>query len=189
MKACSLFLMMSASVFGANIVTNPGFESGSTGWTITGWFVNDVRPGNPVGPNEIFTGCVGSGCITTPAAFFFQDLTTVIGQSYTLSFLLYSDAGTPSQVRALWGGATALDIVNPADAWTPFSTTVVATTTTTRLQFNGRHDPAAIFLDDISVDSTSPVPEPSAVILSISGLTAVALRIRQRRSPSTAEQL
>lgn len=168
------FLFAGTSLFGANIVVNPGFEAGGAGWT-TNWFIGEARGGNPVGPNEAGTGCVGSGCIDSSSAFLYQDLTTVIGQTYTISFNLYSDSGTPSQVRVLWGGANVLDIVDPTSlVWTPFSVNVVATATTTRLQFNGRHDPAGIFLDDISADDAS-VPEPTSMILAATGIAALAL--------------
>ena len=65
-----------------------------------------------------------------------------------------------------WGGSLAIDILNPAvpdDVYAQyFALPLVATSTTTRLQFFGRDDPGSIGLDDVAV---TPNPEPSTFLL------------------------
>lgn len=69
----------------ANIVTNPRFESGDTGWTIavvSGEPLWSTTANNPLvtsGAKSAFTASVGASCVTLGdfhEAFLFQDLTT-----------------------------------------------------------------------------------------------------------------
>ena len=64
------------SAAAANIVSDPGFESGLTGWTASA----DWGSGNfavHTGSLEAFTECVGAACISTPTSFLYQDLATI----------------------------------------------------------------------------------------------------------------
>src|SRR5689334_5190024 len=67
----------------ANIVVNPGFELGLSNWTVDnngGWFIDTIPHS---GNNDIATVCGGAICLDpVNGAFFYQDLSTVIGQSY-----------------------------------------------------------------------------------------------------------
>lgn len=118
-------LVCACSAWGANIVLNPGFDTGSfapwvTNSSPTGgfpWVVTTSSGGNgpQSGPDFASTGCVGSSCITpTPhaiGAYLYQDLTTVASDTYTLSFFYFAQTGT-SELQVLWG-ASSINFNNP----------------------------------------------------------------------------
>jgi hypothetical protein len=211
---------------GANIVLNPGFEEGNaaTGVDFTNWkavfLVRFSRPWYTVStgtfnvsgasPNggDFFAEsyCPGPDCITIPLSAFYQDLPTITGQTYTLSFWYdlgscksnigpnlpppKSDGCGTEELNVLWGGNAAFDL-----AATPSGTTdpgwvlatvegLQATADSTRLEFLGRQDPAGLAVDDISVSPVSPVSEPSSMVLLGGGLLAVgAIGYREIEGP------
>jgi len=183
---------------GSNLVQNPGFEDGtfanwtnSTDWSIYSTGIDGPDYSDP-GPNSgtyaAQSSCIGATCISGPTSILSQDLTTVPGQEYLFSFYytsntqVFEDASTPNELLALWGGTQVDDIVNqPGDGvWQSFSVIVTATSTTTEIQFNGRDDPAFVFIDDVSVEA---IPEPSTLALTGLGALAAALYLwRARRT-------
>jgi hypothetical protein len=178
-------MTLSAPSATGNIVFNPGFEQGLLDWTInnisaTPWFI-DTYP--HTGNWDIASPCAGAGCLDpVNGTFFYQDLPTVIGQTYDLSFWAFFE-GAPDEIKVTWGGVTALDIVNPAvpnDLYLQYSTTnLLATSSTTRLEFFGRQDPNHdLGVDDISVTAT---PEPPTVVL-IGVALLIAAGCRHRTS-------
>jgi hypothetical protein len=164
----------------SNIVSNPGFELGLAGWTINvnnAWLIN-TRPHS--GIRDIESPCAGGACLDpVSGAFFYQDLPTLVGQTYNLSFFAFFE-GAPDEIKVTWGGVTALDILNPAvpdDVYAQYSTTnLLATSSTTRLEFFGRQDPnQSLGLVDIAVTT----PEPSTLLLiGVALLIAAGLRWR-----------
>jgi hypothetical protein len=167
-----------------NIVVNPSFELGLSGWTLSAgnpapWFITS-RPHS--GSLDIESPCAGGLCLDpVSGAFFYQDLPTLIGQTYNLSFFAFFE-GAPDEIKVTWGGVTALDILNPAvpdDVYAQYSTTnLLATSSTTRLEFFGRQDPnQALGVDDIAVTT----PEPSTLLLFGVALLILA-GLRWRRS-------
>jgi hypothetical protein len=172
-----------------NIVTNPGFESGLTGWTNS----PDWGSGNfavHLGSLEAFTQCVGAACISTPTSFLFQDLATVASQMYTLTFW-YRFQGPPgngniNELRTLAGGVIASDLINQPNNSGVYQEAVaafVASGPITRLQFEGRNDPSFLIIDDVCVDvnggACGTTPEPSTGLLSGLTLLAVGLLLPQ----------
>jgi hypothetical protein len=156
-----------------NIFVNPGFESGLLGWTV----VNDpdqqvimLNTNSHSGSLDIESQCVGAVCLTSSGQSFFQDLPTVIGTTYNLSFWAFFDgfaAGQPDELKITWGGITAFDIVDPAVPDMVYAgygaPNLLATTSTTRLQFFGRQDIGqSLGVDDIAVVVS---PEPSTLLL------------------------
>jgi hypothetical protein len=140
------------------LVVNAGFETGDfTGWTqsgdlssssVDGFF--DGTPPHGARFQAVFGPVFDLGFIT-------QNVPTVMGTNYTLSFWLahpYDDAGTEWLVRV--GGATLRDVHDAANfGYTQFTFMFTATSNFTAIQF-GFHEPFNyFFLDDISV--TAPV--------------------------------
>jgi hypothetical protein len=185
-------ILSAATLSALNIDSNPGFESGLSLWTVSGGAGSNWAAGAGAhsGSGAVSDGCSGSGCISTPTSILYQDLTTAVGSTYIVSFWASSGTtSTPTELQALLGGTIVKDLVNFANGYNLYtSSTFTATSTTTRLQFNGRDDPAFMQLDDVCVDVsggacggtvTGSTPEPStwftsgagaAVLLAIGGL-------------------
>jgi hypothetical protein len=130
-------------------IVNGGFETGD----FTGWTVNDptdetfVDSGNPhSGTFSAFFGAIGTdGTIT-------QTIATVPGNHYTFSFWFLSDGATPNDFSASFGGVTVFSVTNdPSHGYVQHTFDVVATGTSTVVQFAGRNDPGFLQLDDVSV--------------------------------------
>jgi len=184
----AMLLTVPGLALAGNLVQDPGFENATLSpWVSAGhpWGVDTAN--SHTGSNSAGTGCAGVNCITADpdpfGAWLYQDLTTT-STSYVLSFwigLRGTTGGTiPNELKVLWDGVQVFDVQNLGN--TPFqqySVNVIATASTTRLEFLGRNDPNVIDLDDVSVDETSSiptpgVPEPSSWMLAGLGLTGAA---------------
>jgi hypothetical protein len=117
-----------------------------------------------------------------------QTLPTIATQYYLLSCWLssYSSNGvtTPNEFRIKWNGTTLFDQTNMgAFGWTNLQYIVAATGSATALEFDFRDDPAALALDDITVQA---VPEPVfQTVTLIGGTVSFAWKAR----PGLAYQL
>jgi hypothetical protein len=128
-----------------------------------------------------------------------QDLVTVVGMPYELSFALAGNWVKPSDksVRVWWGAAGgALDLVGSFTArWDPSKTAfdmhwetltrsgLVASSPTTRLLFESttiepEQSDAGAFLDQVSV---TPAPEPSSAALLAGGALLILGYARRAR--------
>jgi hypothetical protein len=193
--------LLAASATAQNIVQNPAFSTGnfadwnthtcSSGCSDQGWEVATPLPTGqsgtiPPGASAAAINlCVGVPCNDpVNGDWISQTLTTVPGQTYTLSF--YYDGGEDSstgttELETLWNGVavTGGTIINaPSNTWRQYSFTVVATGTSTVLEFTGRQDPATLYLTDISVTSgtgTPTTPAPTTSLLIVTGLVGLAL--------------
>ncbi len=174
------------------LVGNGGFETGDfTDWTLSGSTndnfviaVDDTQiDGAPAfaGVNDwqfVHTGLYGAflGQSST-TAFISQTVPTTPGRQYLLSFWFtsvpFQGSTTPSGFVANWNGTTLLYQTNlAAFDWTNAQFIVSATSTNTALQFGARDDPAAIGLDDVSVQALA-APSFQAVTHNAGAITLV----------------
>src|SRR5262249_9136123 len=128
-------VFLGASASAQNLVSNPNFSSGLTGWTThtcgscsaAGWNTTSSAPNDP-GTKPVsltsaaLTACVSALCNDPVLGdTLSQTLTTIPGQSYTLSF--YYDpgvGGSTTELDVYWNGAlvTGGQIINsPASTW------------------------------------------------------------------------
>ena len=149
---------------GPNLVTNGGFETGDlTGYTLV---FDPTQPSSSV----VASSATGGGIYGNPhsGTYFFaggqvnteallnQTLTTTPGARYQLTYYLFAGSNvgsaTPNQFTVNVGGTTLLNQTNlPAQPYTAYTLTFVATSGSTLLQFGLRDDPSFLDLDDISV--------------------------------------
>jgi flagellin len=186
----AFFAFVPSIAWAVNIVQNPGFETGDfTDWTAS-------IPNQSVGNNPhsgMFDAELGS--VGAPGSLS-QTLTTVPGQPYTLTYWLANEPPLccPNEFRVTWNGSVITDqMCLPSQTsgffcssfdYTQFEfDNLVATGTSTTLDFGARQDPAFFSLDDVSV---APTPEPSTLALAVPGIVPFALVYLNRRGRKQA---
>lgn len=209
LRALACSLLISSPALAASIVTNGSFEqpnvpgqaspsfqtltgSALTGWTISSgsidligsyWQAQDGSQSIDLSGNE--TGTI------------YQDLATTPGAAYTLSFYLAGNpdgAPTVKNVQVSWDNAVIAAPPTPSFdttghsksnmGWAQFIYNVVATGTTTRLEFKGLDaGPYGAALDNVSVEAAfangpAAVPLPAAAPAGLALLGGLAFRRR-----------
>jgi hypothetical protein len=196
----SLALLLAAIPAAASsIVVNGNFSGGpytggGAGWTdnlnVYNYGIwNFVYLGDHGDPNiaDALTGCTGPSCITGSGASLgalSQLLPTVAGDSYTLSFLYSPEGASPNELQALFAGAVVEDLSNLAsNSFVTYTVSgLVATSSSTTLEFLGRGDGGGIALTEVSVTDDGPaIPEPPSLCLITSGLIGFAAFFRRTR--------
>ncbi|WP_051462652.1 VCBS domain-containing protein [Bradyrhizobium sp. URHA0013] len=137
---------------GPAVIVNGGFEAGNlSGWTAVGAFANHLLLGGQYGD---YSALLSDG-------FLEQNVATVAGQHYTLSFEVAGDAeATSSSFSVFWDGVQIHGATQEALGFTKFTFDVVGDGGggSTPLQFNFSTDGAGQLLDAVSV---SPTPGPA----------------------------
>lgn len=183
---------MPRSAWAVNLVSNGGFETGDfTGWTLSGTDTGNmnVATGDPIHPphsgaSNATLGSVGG------LGFLSQTLTTVPGMTYNLSYwLANNDHCCPNEFQVSWNGSVIADATCATSTscfgfpYHQFTDSdLLATGSSTVLQFGARQDPDFFSLDDVSVE---PTPEPSTWALAIPGMVPFALVYLRRRGRTT----
>jgi hypothetical protein len=185
----ALLALVFISAAQANSVANGSFETGDlTGWTLSGntaftgvdHGTTGFAPGTQTGSFAAFFGPVGS------IGFLSQNVPTLPGASYNLTFFLANDGQTPNEFRLSWNGNVILDTVGlPASGYTQEAfPNLLATGSLTPLQFGFRDDPGYFYLDDVYVGAGA-VPEPATLVLWGTTMSALAFARWRRRQPPT----
>ncbi len=180
----ALVFVPCAPILAVNIVTNGGFETGDfTGWTQSG---NTMDTG--VATFAAYSGKYGayfgpSGSL----GFISQDLVTIPGATYSLSFFLNDPfPGVPNNFIATFGGTTVYSLTDTNPGLGMYTFSVVATSALTTLQFGFRNDPEAWSFDDVSVEFVKgpSVPETGST-LAILGVGLVGIEgLRRKLAPA-----
>lgn len=186
-----------------NIVTNGGFETGDfTGWTITGESTEGSFSNIGVNSSAAYSGDYGAyfGPVGS-LAYLSQNLTTVAGMAYDLSFFLLNEGSVGGRINPIrpgggpitqefqvfWNGVLIYSIPPNADpsiySQLNFSG-LIATGTSTELKFGFRNDPSFWNIDDIvaGLPAGASVPEALSTIwlaLPVVGMFAL-LQLRRR---------
>jgi hypothetical protein len=137
----------------ANLITNPGFETGNfNGWTATG-------SGVVVGTTSGISPHSGSwqAAFFIPGGSLSQSVGTTAGQSYTIDFFLAHATSAPAPVNffvVLWGGNQIFSLTNQSGfGYTEYTFTETASTNSTELRFGfSDSNLGTWFLDDVSVN-------------------------------------
>ena len=156
----------------ANLIANPGFETGNvTGWTLNpGFFavgaVSGVSPHS--GSFQAFSS-TGSGALG-------QSFATTLGQSYTVDFWVATTSGGALSVL---GGSTVFNhIFAGATGYTEFTFTFTALGTSSPIHFSAA---GFFFLDDISVTPTGVGVPDGGTTVSLLGCALLGLAGLRRK--------
>ena len=144
-----------------NLVTNPGFENGTTGW-----FGGQLTTTSVGAFSGSASGAATVGAYTTAAG---QTMLGKLerGQTYTWSAWLKAASGSATitmylnQTDSAGSRATALSTKTVTTIWTQYSTTfslvVTGALTDLSVTFTAANTPLTLFLDDVSITNSSPV--------------------------------
>ena len=217
LAATASALGFSAPALAANLIINGSFEtpappaggytiygggSSFTGWSVTGPGGNAVLSldTNYTEPNIAFHAQSGSVSMdltgagnTGPTSGINQNVTTVAGKKYNLSFWVGNADGSgnsnyllPSTVNLSINGGSLQPFTNSNTThfdvnWLKFTTSFVATGSSTNLAFfNG----TGVGDNETGLDNvvlTAGVPEPATWALMILGIGAVGFAMRRRQ--------
>jgi hypothetical protein len=188
----------------ANIVADPGFESAGGGnvyfagssidggsWNVvTGAvYIDNNDPWVDAGSNSL--NLTGANLYATNTVS--QTLATVAGQYYLLSF--WANADIPNSFSVTENGTTVAGTptsvvqngfpgpVTNSSLFVDYTGSFQATSSTTVLDFSSLGDPAlnsanfSVMVDNVNVVAT---PEPSSILLTLTGVAGLGTLLRKR---------
>jgi hypothetical protein len=183
-------LTATARLASANLIVNGDFETGDfTGWTTTLAASGSNLSVTNIPPAHDTLGA-RFGATGTDFDSISQTFATTPGALYDLSFFYeigFTDQLANNHFVVLFNGVNIFDNLNANPGFSPFTfTNLLATASTTTLEFDGRNAPNFDFLDDVSVTASVPEADSSGLLLGLAlvGLATIAarsLRVRTSR--------
>ncbi len=185
---CALFFSASLNAVSAqaDLITNGDFETGDfTGWTQAGdtsW--TGVIDSNSI--NGSYAAALGA-YNKTGGGSLSQTFATLMGSTYALTYWLASDEwlgnSAPNHFSSHIGNMTLFSQIDmPVQDYTQYTYSFVATSLATALKFEFGNDPAYFYLDKVSVNQVSAVPEPTTTWLLAAGFLGLLSIARRRLS-------
>jgi hypothetical protein len=179
-----LLMVAWATSYAGELVVNGGFEDvlgeqSAVGWTFTPaasgsdfFYGSDGLPVH-AGNNAAQFGGTSTGYYDSIS----QVLSTVAGDSYRFSFLLYGYDGSDNGQIVYWDGNQVLNLTNFTQGYTFYSFDEIASGASTTIAFAGYNVPSWNGVDDVSVQGTIPEPATFALIApALLGLVALRRR-------------
>lgn len=189
------FVMPSAQA--QNIVVDGGFELSPSPNFSAAWTKNEPNGFSNVGNNPAFAHSGNNHANLAPdigaVGTLSQTLTTVVGRNYTLSFFLANNSSSPvNSFSAFFNGSLVFATTSPpftsSGAYVQFTfSNLIATSTSTLLRFQYRHDDDFWRLDDVSVTATPEMGATLWLALPVfAGLCLLHLRLNRGGKGSRA---
>jgi len=170
----------------ANLIVNGSFETGDfTGWTLTGdnEFTSVYGAFGGINPED---GAYQSlwGSVSAESAMS-QTFTDVSGDRYLASVWMASQGGAPSNFGVTLDGVTRINVgpVN-AQGYKDYTFNFIGTGLDTLLIYD-QNKPDYNLVDNVSVTSTTAVPEPAAWGLMLIGFGSIGAALRTVRGAKT----
>ncbi|MBU7585318.1 MAG: DUF642 domain-containing protein [Nostoc sp. TH1S01] len=181
----SLGIVSSASAASLNLLVNGGFESPdirpnsySTINPIPGWsLTSDSAPGSGIEIQDNIAGSPFEGnqfveLDGRAVSGIFQNISTVVGRQYQLSFAFSARPGTAdNRLNVFWDGATVANLTASGAGrsnsnWNVYTYNLVANDTTTTLRFDNfgeLSNSRGSYIDDVRLVAVA-VPESGAIL-------------------------
>jgi hypothetical protein len=156
-------LLEDRTVPSVNLIDNPGFETGN----FSGWSVAPAAGGSyfyvGANPHSGNYAAVFGAYLPPDRDEIYQNVPTIPGHTYQISYWVANAGGDPTEIRSTWGGAVLEDLF-PTNGFPyqqhTFTRTVDsnATSKTTEFRIGGYQAPAYWYLDDVSVTDLTSTP-------------------------------